>query len=337
MKLRTYILLRCLLAVPTLIILVTIIFLIMRILPGDPIEMLIGEKLTPEALAAVRHAMGLDKSVAEQYVDMLMGIFRGNLGKAIWTQEPVMKLVMQALPASIELTVFGMAIGVSLGLLAGILSIFHRNKLLDHIIRIISFLLYSLPGFWLGMIMQIIFGVSLGWFPIVGHISPFTPVKWITGIYTLDAVLTGNISGLISALTYLVMPSLVLGAALFPITCRVTRASIEDTLTEQYIVTARAKGLLERAVILKHAFRNALLPIVTTVGMTFMDYIGGAVTIEYIFSWPGMGFLFIRSALDRDAPLLEGVILVYCLLVILISTGVDIVYSMVDPRVKLGE
>ncbi len=337
MRLRTYVLLRALLAIPTLIILVTIVFLIMRILPGDPIEMLVGEKLTPEALAALKHAMGLDKPIGQQYIDMITGIFTGNLGKAIWSQEPVINLVGKALPASIELTVFGMAIGVSLGILMGIVSVFHRNKLLDHVLRVYSFMLYSLPGFWLGMILQMLFGVTLGWLPIFGHLSPFTEIKWITGIYTLDAILTGNPRGFIDSIRYLILPSLVLGASLFPITCRVTRASIMDTLTEQYIVTARAKGLLERAVILKHAFRNALLPIVTTVGMSLMDYIGGAVTIEYIFSWPGMGFLFIRSALDRDAPLLEGVILIYCLLVILISTGVDILYSVVDPRVKLGE
>jgi peptide/nickel transport system permease protein len=219
----------------------------------------------------------------------------------------------------------------------GIVAVLYRNGLVDHFTRVLAFGLYSLPGFWLGMILQVTLAVGLGLFPVSGHISPYIPIQKITGIYTLDSLIEGNIVALGSTLTHLVLPSVTLGAILFPVTCRITRASLLDTLTEQYMVTARAKGLLERAATFKHGLPNAMLPIVTTVGMVFMDFIGGATSIEYVFNWPGMGYLFIRSALDGDFPLLEGVVLVYCLIVIVVSTLVDIIYSIVDPRVRLGE
>lgn len=336
MKFRDYIIKRLLLAIPTILILLTVIFFIMRVMPGDPVETLVGEKLSAEALEWVREAMGLNKPLHIQYIEMIKSIFTGDLGTTIWYRLSVSYLVFRALPATIEIILLGFPLGITLGLLLGIISVFHRNKIVDHIIRIFSFGLYSMPGFWLAMLFQLIFAVRYGWFPVGGRIGSFVTIERFTGMYTIDALLSGNIRGFFNALNHLSLPTLTMALMMVPMTSRITRASVIETLSDQYITTARAKGLLDTNIILKHALRNALLPIITTAGVSLIGLIGSSISVEFLFAWPGLGSLLVTAALERDAPLLEGCILVYSVIVIFLSTVMDILYSVVDPRIKLG-
>jgi peptide/nickel transport system permease protein len=334
MRLREYILIRIMLAIPTLLILLAIVFVVMRIIPGDPIIRLVGEKMTAAQIAAIRHAWGLDKPLYLQFIDYLSNLARGSLGVSIVTQEPVLYEIQQAFPATLELSLAALFAGTFVAITLAVLAV-QRRGLVDGAVQLFTFWAYSTPVFWLGLLLQMGLGVYANIFPVYGRESPLINIHTITGLHLVDTLLTFDLVGFVDSFIHLILPTIILSLWILPVICRICRSSMLQNLSEQYIVTATAKGLPHSVIMVKYALRNALLPTVTAVGTTLLDLLGGSVITESIFAWPGMGRLFLQSALNRDFPLIQGVVVVYVALVIALSTGLDIVYSVVDPRVRL--
>lgn len=317
---------------------VTIItFLISHVVPGDPAAAALGDRARDEQVEAFRQAYGLDRPVFEQYVRYMGGLLQGDLGKSIRTQRPVARDLGERLPATIELSIAALLIAIVLGIPAGIWSAVHRNKLPDILVRIFSVVGGSLPIFWLALLMIGLFYNQLHWLPVGGRIDKFTPPPdRITGMYTVDSLLTGNIPALESSLHHLILPAFVLGYFSTAVIARMMRSSMLEVLNQDYLRTARAKGLKERAVILRHGFRNALIPTLTIIGITFGSLLSGAVLTETIFGWPGLGGYATSAAVGLDFPAVMGVTLIAGVIFPLSSLFVDLSYAWLDPRIRHG-
>jgi len=237
-------------------------------------------------------------------------------------------------PTTLENTIVGLSVAIILGIPSGIASALKRQKIIDHLLRVFSLGIYSVPTYVLGMFLQLLIAVYLGWLPVTGRSSYAVFHSHITGLYVLDDLLTLNFIGLLDSFGYLALPGLTLGLGLMPLISRIGRASIIETLNEDYVTTARAEGFPESQVIYKHALPNALLPIITVVGMSFAGLLGGSVLTETIFSLPGLGRLFMTSLYNRDFPLIQGVVVVYSLIVVTSNTLIDILYGILDPRIR---
>lgn len=335
MNLLKYVAIRTLLALPTLLILLVIVFTVMRILPGDPIIALLGDRLTESQIAALRHIWGLDKPIPIQFLDYLRDLVTGNLGISIISQEPVSLLIQQSFPATFELSILAITVGSIGGIGIAILAVQRVEGIVDELVKLFTVWAYSIPVFWLSLLMQIMFAVWVPILPLAGRLDPNIILRRITGLNLLDSILSFNGAAFVNSATHLALPTLALSLWCIPVISRICRSSMISTFGEQYIVTAKAKGLRHSEIMMRYAFRNALLPTVTVIGTTLMDVLGGSVIIETIFSWPGMGRLFYTSALNRDFPVMQGIVVVYVLLVIALSTILDMVYSIVDPRVRL--
>lgn len=303
---RTYLLRRILLTLPTVWGVVTLVFLLIHLIPGDPVEIMLGELALPADRQALRSEMGLDRPVFEQYGHFLLGLCRGDLGQSLHQREPVSRLILDRYPATLQLTFAAMAISLLIALPAGILSGIRQYSLWDHSTMFLALLGVSMPNFWLGPLLILVFSIQLGWFPVSGR----------------------------GGLGHLVLPALTLGASMAAIVARMTRSSILEVLREDYVVTARAKGLPERKVILKHVLRNAMLPVLTIVGLQFGALLAGSIITETIFSWPGLGTLLIQSIQTRDYPLVQGCVLVISLSYVLVNLLTDLLYAVVDPRIR---
>ncbi len=333
-SLKAYIITRSLLVIPTILILLTIVFFILRIIPGDPITAMVGQKVPPEVLEKLRHEVGLDKPIYIQYIDYLKGVFTGNLGRSmIWGRRPVIEEIMDHFPATLELTIFGFAISVLLGLLTGAIAAFRRGGKIDTSMRIYSIVAYTLFIPWFGMLLQMFFGVYLKLLPIGGRITPGNAPQTITGLYVMDSILTLNFNALIDALSHLVLPSLTLGIVLSGAYTRIVRNNLIDVLNQDFITAYRARGVCEWKVI-KHAMKNAFIPVVTLMGLQFAILLAGAVLTETTFSWPGMGTFLIERIEYRDYTAVQGAIVFYAVFVAVISLIVDIIYALLDPRIR---
>jgi len=317
-----------------MLILLTLIFITMRVIPGDPIKAMYGEKITEEFVLNMRKQLGLDKPMYLQYVDFMNGVFTGNLGKSFWTNRAVLEHISYAFPVTIELTIAGMALSILIGIPLGVVSALKKNKVPDYLIRVFSLAGFSMPVFFLGQILQYELGVQLQWFPIQGRYNPSLTPPLITHFITIDSLLTGNFNVFLDSLSHLLLPALVLASWISALISRISRANMLEVLNEDYILTARAKGLREIIVISKHAFRNAILPLFTIAGLCFALLLGGAVLTESVFSLEGMGKLLIDAVFRRDYPIIQGCVVVFALSVVVITTVVDIVYAFLDPRVK---
>jgi dipeptide transport system permease protein len=306
----------------------------MHIIPGDPIQVLYGEELPEEYLDQVRHELGLDRPMYVQYIDYMSKFFRGDLGISFRYKVPVWRKIVDVYPVTLELTIFALTLSVCMGIPLGILAALKRNTYIDHIIRALTLYLYSNPSFWTALLLQLVFGLMLGVLPISGRTPPGFHYPRITGLLTIDSLLNGDISSMIQSLRYLVLPSLSIALSSLPMLSRITRASLIDVLGEDYIKTARATGVPESRIVSEHALRNALLPVITSVGFSFTWLLGGSTITEQIFGLPGLGSLLITSLSGRDFTLIQGIIGVYAIVVVSLNTFVDVIYAMVDPRVK---
>jgi len=333
--LRRYILIRILLTIPMILILVTIVFFVMRVLPGDPALAVLRDGASQEQLDSFRAAVGLDKPLPQQYVDFISGLIRFDFGQSMSRPRPVIEEIVTFLPATIELAFFSMLVITVVGVLSGAYAAQHRKSVSDYVIRILGIILYSIPIFWLGLIFQMYFGANLGWLPVSGRLSPgMTPDYRITGMYTVDAIIKGDWVLLQDALRHIILPSLTLGLVIAGVFTRLTRANMLDVLEEDFITAGRARGLRERTLVYKHGLRNAAIPIVTLLGLQFAVLLAGAILTETTFSWPGLGRLVVERIFDRDFTVVQGSIVFFAVLVAGASLVVDIIYGFLDPRIR---
>jgi peptide/nickel transport system permease protein len=317
---------------------VTLVFFIFRIVPGDPARIVAGVQSTPQQLAAIRETMGLNKPVYDQYLIYVSQLMHGNLGFSWHTDQPVINDLVSRFPATIELAVTAVLITIAVGIPLGVYSATRKGGVVDQIGRVVSTLGIGMPLFWLGLLLAFVFYFKLHIFPPpLGQLSlSLTPPKTITGLYVVDSLLTGNWPDLISSIRQLILPGLTLSVGSMAILLRMTRASMLEVLQSDYIMTARSKGLPERTVIWKHAFRNALLPITTVVGLLFAYLLGGTVMVETIFSWPGIGKYVVDSVAAVDYAPVEGFVIVAALTFSIINFAVDVFYAFLDPRIKVS-
>lgn len=323
--------------------LLTLVFLIIRVLPGDPALLHFEKQVKPEALEAFRRNLGLDKPVPQQYFDYLMGLFRGDLGKSMQDFSPVGGQIFSAFPATLELAIYAMIGAVLIGVFLGVRASQSYNTTEDHSIRTFGIVSYAIPVFFLGMVFQIIFSIQLHWFPSGGRIYPgMEPlglsvggVHLVTGLYTVDSLLEGNITKFIQAVRYLVLPSLALGVVLSGVFLRLTRSNMLETSRLDFVTAAKARGLKQSTVLYAYALRNAFLPILTMMGLQFAALLAGAVLTETTFSWPGLGRYLVDRISFRDYTAIQGAVVFFGLLVALVSLIVDILYAYLDPRIRL--
>jgi peptide/nickel transport system permease protein len=321
-----YALRRIALLIPLLIGIVVIVFALMQLIPGDPAVVLLGQDATPQAVTEMRHALGLDRPVAMQLGRYLANVARGDLGQSIFRGEPVLTAIMDRLPATIEIAVMALGIAVVLGIVIGVASALRRGSLLDAGAMVFAQLGVSMPVFWLGILLMFAFAVRLNWLPAVGRGEPL----WLATRFAL----TGRPGALIESLRYLTLPALTLALPSAAMMSRVVRASMLEAMRQPFVRTARSKGLSGRAVVVEHALRNAVLPVVSIIGLRFGELLGGAVLTESIFGWPGLGQLAVTAISQRDIPLVQGVVLIFAGLFALVTLSVDLLNAHLDPRAR---
>lgn len=333
-SLRIYIARRILLAIPMMLVLLSIVFLVMRV-TGDPVSAILGGHAPLEQIERIKERLGLNRPLYVQYFDYLSGLFRLDLGRSmIWGQRPVLEEILEHFPATLELSIFTFAFSVLLGVFTGIFSARRHNKPPDQLIRLFGIVTYAVFIPWLGLILQLVFGVYLGWLPISGRADPRMAPQMVTGLYVLDSILTGNVPSLIDSIEHLILPTITLGIYLSGIYTRLTRTHMVEVLQKDFIRAARARGLPERMVIYKHALKNAFIPILTMMGLQFALLLVGAVLTETTFSWPGMGYFLYERISYRDFTTIQGTIVFLAVLIVLVSLVVDMIYVYIDPRIR---
>jgi len=335
-SLRTYVIVRTLMTIPIVLILLTLVFIILRVMPGDPITSMVGMKAPPEYIEMLKEKAGLNRPLIVQYFDYLFGILRGDFGRSlIWGERPVLYEIFDHLPATIELTIFGFAVSVIIGLITGTIAGVRSGTKTDNALRIYSILAYATFIPWLGMMFQLIFGVYLKLLPVSGRIEPSLTIDWkpITGLYVLDGILTGRLDITIDALKHLILPSITLGIVLSGAYTRLVRANIIEVLGQDFVRAAKARGLSEIKV-LKHVLKNAFIPVLTMMGLQFAILLTGAVLTETTFSWPGMGTFLLERIKYVDYTTIQGTIVFFALFVSIVNLVVDILYALIDPRIR---
>jgi peptide/nickel transport system permease protein len=294
---------------------VTVVFVIVRVTPGDPAAVMLGSDATPQDIADLRARMGLDAPLLVQYGQFVLGIFQGDLGQSIFLNQPVTQALTSRAEPTFFLTLFSILIAVLIALPVGVFSAVKRGTFFDQTVVVLTMVAASVPSFWLGLLLIQIFAVQYGWFPASGYGGPDT--------------------SFLERLHHLILPALALGVVNSALITRFTRAAMLDVLGDDYVRTARAKGASERRVILKHAFKNALVPIITVIGLSIAMLVAGAVVTETVFGLPGIGNLVVSAVLRRDYPVIQGTLLVVAAIYVLINFVVDMLYILVDPRVRL--
>jgi peptide/nickel transport system permease protein len=311
-----------------------VVFFMVRAIPGDPAQIMLGQQATQEQVQQIRENMGLDKPIFVQYGLFLKDALRGDLGDSIVTGRPVTTELLTRLPATFELVAFAMLIAILVGVPVGVISAVRQYSLLDKTTSVLALTGISMPIFWLAMVLVVIFGVNLELLPFPGRLDPTTGITAITGLVLVDSLLTLNFAGFWDGLLHLIMPALALGTIPMAVIMRMTRSSMLEVMNEDYVRTARAKGVVPWRVIFKHALRNAMLPTITVIGLQVGLLMVGAIITETIFSWPGIGLYTYTSISSRDYASIQGVVLYAALLFVLINLIVDILYAILDPRVR---
>ena len=326
---------RILILIPTLLGVSIIVFLMLHLTPGDPAELLLGERATDDALHQIREHLGLNEPLYVQYGMFLKRLMKGDLGETIWTRQKVWIEVKQRFPATIELAVTALFVACLFGVTLGIISATKQYSILDYVSMLGALTGVSMPIFWLGLVFMLIFSVNLGWLPLSARLSIDVDLQVITNIYTLDALLTRNWVALRDAVWHLIMPAVTLSTIPMAIIARMTRSAMLEVLRQDYIKTAKAKGLSQFKVVFKHGLRNALIPVVTTIGLQFGVTLGGAILTESIFAWPGVGKWMYDAVTQRDYMVIQGGTLFIAALFILINLCVDILYAIINPRISV--
>jgi peptide/nickel transport system permease protein len=338
--LQRYVIRRLLLLGPMLIGMTLISFVLSQAVPADPVTANLGEQAAanPEVVAAFRARWGLDRPPHEQYGIYLWNVLHGDLGTSITTKQPVVADLRRHLPATIELAVAAMVIGIVVGIPLGVLAAAKRDRPVDQIARVISLVGTSMPIFWLGLVAIVIFYAWLGWAPSPGRLSArLEPPPFVTGFVVVDALLAGRTDAAVDALKHLALPAIVLSSYSLGVITRVMRGSMLEVLGEDYVRTARAKGVGERGVMIHHAARNSLIPTLTVIGLSFGGLLSGAVVTESVFSWPGLGLYAFKSATSLDFPAIMGVGIVVATVYVLVNLVVDVLYGLLDPRIRIGD
>ena len=331
----TFLLKRLALLLPTFIGITLVAFFLIRLVPGDPIEVMVGERrLDPEAHARLVQQMGLDRPLWVQYGSYLKQTLTGNLGTSIVSREPVSVEFAALFPATVELALCALLLALVVGLGLGAVAALKRGSFIDQGVMGVATVGYSMPIFWWGLMLIMLFSVDLGWTPVSGRIAIEYDIQTRTGFMLIDSLLSGESGALLSALRHLVLPALVLGTVPMAVIARMTRSSLLEVLREDYMRTARAKGLSPSRVVIVHGLRNALIPVITVVGLQTGALLGGAVLTETIFSWPGIGKWLIDSIARRDYPVVQAGILISALIFIAANLVVDLLYGVADPRIR---
>jgi len=319
--------------VPVLLGTSIIAFSLMHLAPGDPARTMAGQHASSQTINAIREKYGLDKPLYVQYGVWLGNVLRGDMGRSIVSNEYVTKEILDRFPNTFELALLAMILAIGIGTVAGIISASKQYSALDYTFMGIALFGVSMPVFWLGIMLMMIFGVYLRWLPIGGRIDIVISFHRITGFYIFDSIITGNFAALVSTLRYLILPSIALGTIPMATIARVTRSSMLEVLRQDFIRTERAKGLSERVVIYKHAVRNAMIPVVTVIGLNVGLLLAGAILTETVFSWPGIGRYVVSAVRMRDYPAVQGCVLFFALVFVVVNLITDVIYVFIDPRI----
>jgi len=335
MRLLNYVLKRLLYSVPVLIGVTLLVFIISHAIPGDPARMMAGQKASREAVENLRHSLGLDRPLPEQYLRYVAGLVKGDLGRSIRNQRPVLEDLRDFFPATFELTLTSMIFCIGAGLPLGIISAIRRNRPIDHTTRVFSVIGVSMPVFWLGLMLLLLFYRDLGWLPGSGRLDVgMSPPVYATGMYLIDTLVEGSWGKFANASSHILLPAFCLSYVYLAITTRIVRSSMISVMGLDFITTARANGIREAVVVLKHALKNALIPAVTITGLSIGELLGGAILTETIFDWPGMGKYVVDSVNFLDFPAIMGFTLVVSLVYVIINLVVDVLYALLDPQIR---
>jgi dipeptide transport system permease protein len=321
--------------IPTFIGVSIIAFSFIRLLPGDPVMLMSGERvMSPERYAEIMHQLGYDRPMVVQYLDFLGGVLTGDLGSSIVTRRPILQEFFTLFPATLELSLCAITFAVLLGIPAGIFAAVKRGSFLDQSVMGVALVGYSMPIFWWGLLLIILFSGILQWTPVSGRISLLYFFPAVTGFMLIDSLLSGQDGAFTSALSHLILPTIVLGTIPLAVIARQTRSAMLEVLGEDYVRTARAKGLPPSRVIGLHALRNALIPVITTIGLQVGVLMAGAILTETIFSWPGIGKWMVDSVFRRDYPVIQGGLLIIAGIIMLVNLTVDLLYGLINPRIR---
>jgi ABC-type dipeptide/oligopeptide/nickel transport system permease component len=334
--LLSYIIKRLFWAIPTLLGVSILIFSMVHLAPGDPAFLILGERANAQNLAELREQMGLNKSLIEQYYIFISNAIKGDFGMSLISEEPVIDEFMARFPATIELSLFSMFFATIFGLFAGIISAVKRYSIFDYTAMSTALAGVSMPVFWLGLMLIYLFSIQLGWLPVSGRLGYEFDIDEITGLLLIDSLILKEYEVFWDACKHLILPGIALGTIPMAIIARMTRASMIEVLKEEYIRTARAKGCSERRVIIIHALKNALLPILTIIGLMVGTLFAGAILTETTFSWPGIGKWLIVAVNQRDFPVIQGTTLIIASIFVIVNLIVDVLYAVVNPRIRLS-
>ena len=348
-----YLIRRLLGLIPVLTGVALLIFTITRIVPGDPAVAMLGQRASPELQQRLRQDLGLDRPlwfdvsgfrqtrnpatlIDTQFFSYVGGLLRADLGRSIFTRIPVAESLSKRFPATFELTLFAMVFALAIGIPAGVWAALHRGSLADTAVMTVALSGVSFPVFWLAIVLIYLFAVILGWLPPSGRLATGTELQPITGLYVVDGLLRGDLAASWDAVKHLILPAVALGTIPLAIVVRMTRSTMLEVLNQDYVRTARSKGLRERVVVNKHALRNALLPVVTVVGLSFGSLLSGAILTETVFSWPGIGRWVFDAISARDYPIIQGGIIFVAFVFVVVNLLVDLSYALIDPRITYG-
>lgn len=327
---------RVLSAIPVALGVAVLAFLFLRFLPGDPVQIMMGDtQVTHQELAALRHELNLDVPLGTQLLDFFGQLAHGQLGTSIVRNEPVATLIGNALPATIELTAATLVVALLIALPVGIISAIYQGSWLDRVVLSGALLGISMPSFWFGLLLILLFSVEAHLLPSSGRISPTLMVEPRTGFMLIDTLLAGNLHAFVDAVKHLILPALTLGVVFAAVLARVVRSSMIEALHRQYVTTARSKGVRESTVVIKHALRNALIPAVTVAGLQIGELLGGNMIVETIFSWPGVGRLVVNSIFARDYVVVQAAVMLYAITYVAANLVVDVLYTLLNPRIVL--
>jgi peptide/nickel transport system permease protein len=331
-----YVLRRIAMVIPVLWGVSTIIFLVMHFTPGDPAQLILGERATAASIQELRNKLGINDPLYLQYLNFYWKLFHGNLGQSYFTKDDVFKELMARLPATIELALSAMLIATIGGVLLGITAAYKKDTVVDNVSMIAALFGVSMPIFWLALMLILIFSVRLDWLPVSGRIDLAVFIDKKTNLFLLDSLITGNMLALKDAFRHLILPSIALATIPTAVIARMTRSSMLDVMRQDYIRTARSKGLMEKVVIYRHALKNALIPVVTVIGLNVGLLLAGAILTETVFAWPGVGRLAIQGITYRDTPIVQGTTLFFSSIFVFVNLIVDITYAYLDPRIHYG-
>jgi peptide/nickel transport system permease protein len=332
-----YLLGRIIATIPVVILISLLVFLLIHAAPGDPADLLLSDEASPADIAEARQRWGLDQPIYVQYLRFLANIASGDLGMSFRYSDPVLDLIGQRLPATIELAMASMLIAIVFGIPLGVWAGAKPNSWADNLGSVFGFFGISMPSFWLGIMLILIVSGYFNWLPSSGRNTYGVAQASETGFYIVNSLLSGNMKAAWDGIKYIIMPAIALGTGMMGLIMRVTRSSILEITSEDYVRTARAKGLGENDVLWRHVLRNALVPVITVVGLELGTLLSGSIIVETVFAWPGSGSLLISAIQSRDYPLITGTVLTYTIAFVIINFAIDILYGWIDPRIRFGK